>query len=49
MFPTQASVAAIALTVAASGSVRGETVVLLDAEEMDAAVARTPRYRAPGQ
>jgi uncharacterized protein with GYD domain len=47
--PDQASVAAVALTVAASGSVRGETVVLLDAEEMDAAVARTPRYRAPGQ
>ncbi|HZD03849.1 MAG TPA: GYD domain-containing protein [Longimicrobiales bacterium] len=46
--PDHASATAVALTVAASGAFHGETVVLLDPEDIDEAVTRTPRYRPPG-
>lgn len=41
-------VAAVSLAVAASGAARLETVVLLSAEEMDAATKRSVAYRPPG-
>lgn len=46
--PDNASAAALALTVAGSGRVSLDTTVLLTPEEVDAAVARHPDYRAPG-
>jgi uncharacterized protein with GYD domain len=47
--PDNAAAAAVALTVSASGLVSARTTVLLTPEEMDAAVKKTPVYRAPGQ
>lgn len=47
--PDHASMAALALTLAASGAVTGRTTVLLTPEEMDAAAKKTPSYRPPGQ
>ncbi len=47
--PDNASVAAATLTVAASGSARVKTTVLMTAEEMDKAAKKTAKYRAPGQ
>ena len=46
--PTQAAAAALAVTTGASGSVTISTVVLLTAEDIDAAVKLHPNYRAPG-
>jgi uncharacterized protein with GYD domain len=46
--PSNAAMAAGALTVAATGSTNPRTVVLLTAEEVDAAVKLSPEYRAPG-
>jgi uncharacterized protein with GYD domain len=46
--PSQAAAAALAATTGASGSVSISTVVLLTAEDMDAAVKLHPNYRAPG-
>lgn len=47
--PDNASVAAVTMTVGASGALAGvETVVLLTPEEVDAAAQRTVQYRAPG-
>ncbi len=43
------SMAAAALTVNASGAVTVKTTVLLSPEEIDAAVKKSPSYRAPGQ
>jgi hypothetical protein len=40
--------AAIALTVAASGTVTVRTTVLLTPEEIDAAGKKSPLYRPPG-
>ena len=44
-----ASMSAAALAIGASGAVTGKTVVLLTAEEVDAATKKTLTYRAPGQ
>jgi len=47
MRPTTVSAAALSLAVNASGAVAAEVTVLLTAEEVDAAVKKTPGYRAP--
>jgi uncharacterized protein with GYD domain len=47
--PDNASMAAIALTIAASGAVTVKTVVLMTPEEVDGAVKKAPTYRAPGR
>ena len=47
-FPSNIDVAAVAMTVGASGAVRVDTVVLLTPEEIDQAVERTVDYRPPG-
>ena len=47
--PDNASMAALALTVAASGAVTIKTTVLITPEEVDGAVKKSPNYRAPGQ
>jgi uncharacterized protein with GYD domain len=47
--PDAASMAAAALTAAASGEVAVKTTVLLTAEEVDAATKKVPHYRPPGQ
>lgn len=46
--PDNASAAAIALTVGASGAATVKTTVLMTAEEVNAAAKKTPTYRAPG-
>ena len=46
--PGHVDAAAVSLAVAASGAARIKTVVLLSAEEMDAATKRSVGYRAPG-
>lgn len=46
--PTHAAAAALAATTGASGAVSISTVVLLTADDMDAAVKLHPNYRAPG-
>ncbi|HXK03295.1 MAG TPA: GYD domain-containing protein [Verrucomicrobiae bacterium] len=47
-FPDNATAAAIGLAVGASGMVRTKTTVLLSVGEVDAALAKTVAYRAPG-
>jgi uncharacterized protein with GYD domain len=47
--PDNASAAAIALTVGASGSVTLKTAVLMTAEEVDEAAKKSPTYRPPGK
>ena len=47
-FPKSVDVAAVGMTVGASGAARVETCVLLTPEEIDEAVERTVEYRAPG-
>jgi uncharacterized protein with GYD domain len=46
--PDHASVAAMSLTIAASGAVRTKTVVLLTPEELDQASKKGTTYQAPG-
>ena len=46
--PTNADMAALAGTIAASGAAALETVVLLTPQEVDAAVKKTVAYRPPG-
>ena len=46
--PDHASAAALSLAVAATGAVRIHTVVLLTAEEIDAASKKSVNYRPPG-
>ncbi len=48
-FPDNASAAALALTINASGAVTIKTTVLMTPEEVDEATKKTPSYRAPGQ
>ncbi|HQY91161.1 GYD domain-containing protein [Caldilinea sp.] len=48
-FPDNAAVAAVALTVNASGTATCKTTVLLTPEEIDAAAKKTPSYIPPGQ
>lgn len=40
---------AVALAVNASGAVRAKTTVLITPEEVDQAIKKTVKYRAPGQ
>lgn len=47
--PDNASVAAITLTLAASGGTTARTTVLMSPEEMDQAARKSPTYRPPGQ
>ena len=47
--PDAASAAAGSLAVGASGAASSETVVLLTAEEIDQAVAKSPKYTPPGK
>jgi uncharacterized protein with GYD domain len=47
--PDNISAAAASAAINASGSVQARTVVLLTAEEMDEAVKKNVRYRAPGE
>ena len=44
-----ASAMAASVAINASGLVQAQTMVLLTAEEMDAAVKKNVKYRAPGQ
>lgn len=47
--PDNASAAAVALTVGASGAVTLKTSVLMTPEEVDEATKKSPSYRPPGQ
>lgn len=47
--PDNASMAALALTVSATGAVTAKTTVLMTPQEVDDAAKKTPAYRAPGQ
>jgi uncharacterized protein with GYD domain len=47
--PDNVSMAALALTVSASGAVTAKTTVLMTPQEIDEAAKKTPSYRAPGQ
>jgi uncharacterized protein with GYD domain len=47
--PDNVSVAALSLAVGSTGTVSVTTVVLLTPEEMDEAVAKSVRYRGPGE
>jgi Uncharacterized conserved protein len=47
--PDNASAAAVALTVGASGAVTLKTTVLMTPEEVDVATKKAPSYRPPGQ
>ena len=46
--PNNAAAAAISLTVGGSGSSRTRTVLLMTAEDVDAATRLSPAFRAPG-
>jgi uncharacterized protein with GYD domain len=46
--PDNATMAAIALNVSASGAVRVKTTALLTPEEVDKAAKKAPSYRPPG-
>jgi len=47
--PDNASMAAVALAIGASGVVTVKTTVLLTPEEIDEAAKKTPSYRPPGK
>jgi uncharacterized protein with GYD domain len=47
-FPDDASATALSLMINSSGRVSVRLTPLMTAEEVDAAVAKTPSYRAPG-
>jgi len=47
--PDHVSASAVALTIAASGAASVRTTVLLTPEEVDQAVKKTVKYRAPGK
>ncbi|MGA7267985.1 MAG: GYD domain-containing protein [Aestuariivirga sp.] len=46
--PDNVSAAAVGLTVAASGAVKGKLTVLLTPEEIDQAAKKSPAYQPPG-
>ena len=46
--PDNIGAAAVGLTVAASGAVRGRMTVLLSPEDIDKATKKSPAYRPPG-
>lgn len=47
--PDNVSAAALSLAVNATGTATSKVTVLMTAEEIDAAVKKTPSYRAPGK
>ncbi len=47
--PDNVTAAALSMAVAATGTVRTETIVLLTAEEIDQAAKKTVAFRAAGQ
>jgi uncharacterized protein with GYD domain len=47
--PDNVTAAALSLTVSAAGTATPKVTVLLSAEEVDAAVKKSPSYRPPGQ
>jgi uncharacterized protein with GYD domain len=47
--PNTVAASALATAVSASGVARTSTTALLSAEEIDAALAKTINYRAPGR
>lgn len=47
--PDNVSMAALALTISASGAVATKTTVLMTPDEVDAATKKTVSYRAPGR
>jgi uncharacterized protein with GYD domain len=47
-FPDKTDVAAVSMTVGASGAASVKTVALLTPEEIDQAAQKTVEYRAPG-
>ena len=47
--PDHVTVSAASLAVNATGAVHTETIVLMTPEELDRAVQKTVKYRAPGQ
>src|SRR5262245_10924566 len=47
--PDNVSAAAMSIAVNATGAVQSKTIVLLTAQEMDEAVKKPVKYRAPGQ
>jgi len=47
--PDNAAATAVSLTAGAAGSATVKVTVLLTAEEVDAAVKKSPSYRPPGQ
>jgi uncharacterized protein with GYD domain len=46
--PDQVTTAAVSLTVSATGTIRGKTIVLLTPEEIDQAAKKTVKFRPPG-
>jgi len=46
--PDNVTIAAVSLSVTASGAVRGKTIVLLTPEEIDQAAKKTVKFRPPG-
>jgi uncharacterized protein with GYD domain len=46
--PDPQSAAAMAVAIGASGAATGKTTVLLTAEDLDAAVKKSPKYTPPG-
>jgi uncharacterized protein with GYD domain len=48
-FPSNADVAAVAMTVGAAGKATVRTTVLLTPEEVDQATKKSVDYRAPGE
>ena len=47
--PDNVTMAALALTLNGSGAVTAKTTVLLSAEDVDAAVKISPKYKPPGK
>jgi uncharacterized protein with GYD domain len=47
--PDNESVAALSLAASATGLVRTTTITLMTVEEMDKALSKGTKYRAPGQ
>ena len=47
--PDNATMSAVALTIAASGAATIKTTVVMTPEEVDEATKKTPSYRAPGK
>jgi uncharacterized protein with GYD domain len=46
--PDHVTTAAVSLTVSATGTIRGKTIVLLTPEEIDQAAKKTVKFRPPG-